>query len=123
MTFSDFIAGLKKVVCALFPILSGVLAAVAPEAVIPAEIISAIPGLITVAEQIGGDGTGPVKKAAVMAGAQLIAQDITNASTGGQKATWEKYSPAVSVLVDSIVSGINAIKPGTVDDTNAVVPG
>jgi hypothetical protein len=123
MTFTDFFSGLAKVICGLFPILSTVMTVIAPELVVPAQIISALPGLITTAEAALGDGSGPIKKAAVMQGAQLLAKDITDMSTGGQKATWEQYSPMVSVLVDSIVAGVNAVKPGTVVDNNALVLG
>ena len=123
MTFSSFLSGLEKVVCGLFPILGGVLTVVAPEAVIPAEIVSALPGLIGAVENAVGDGQGPIKKAAVMQGAQLIASDMIGASTGGQKATWEKCAPAVSVLVDTIVTGINAVKPGTFDENAAISTG
>ena len=123
MTFSDFFSGLVRVIDGLFPILSGVMTVVAPELVVPAKIIAALPGLITTAEAALGDGSGPVKKAAVMQGAQLLAKDITDVSTGGQKATWEQYSPMVSVLVDTIVAGVNSIKPGAVVDNNALVLG
>ena len=47
-----------------------------------------------------GEKTGEQKKAAVVGALEAIAKGAAEASTGGQKETWEKISGLVSKAVD-----------------------
>jgi len=74
--------------------------------------------LIGVMEKVYADvkGMGSVKKETVMAAVQVVANDMTAVSTGGQKETWEALSPLVSSFVDDAVALCNLASPGIVTD-------
>lgn len=110
----DFFKTLGKVVFGL----GSVVLTVFPEIGVPKKIVDALPGMIAAVEAMGGDG--PVKKEAVLKGAELLAETGSELSTGGQKETWEeKVKPNVGKLVDAIVAGVNQARPGTIDETPA----
>ena len=81
--------------------------------VFPPAAIAGIPiaiGLMTAAEEAFGDGSGPVKKAAVTAGLTAFTEAMANASTGGQKETWAAFTPeVVSATIDVIATTANQI--------------
>jgi hypothetical protein len=73
-------------------------------------LIPMIISLMTSAEEALGDGTGPLKKVAVTAGAVAFVDNMKELSTGGQKETWSTITPdVVGVLVDSIATVANAV--------------
>ena len=103
----SFIKGILGGAGVITPILAlfGVAFPPAAMAVIPLVI-----GLMGQAEEALGDGTGPVKKAAVEAGAVAFVEGMQTVSTGGQKETWESITPeTVSVLIDTIATVANGI--------------
>lgn len=59
-------------------------------------------------EGIFGNGTGEVKKAAVMGATQAVFEGMKAVSTGGQKETWTAIEEPVSKLIDGIVTLANA---------------
>jgi hypothetical protein len=115
----SFFSKLGAVMKGVFPILAGVAGFFFPQIPIAGKIISALPGLITAAEGAFGDGTGPIKKAYVMDGAEQIVATMTDLSTGGQKELWEKIAPLTSTIVDGIVAGVNGLSDEPVFDVYA----
>ena len=66
--------------------------------------------MINLKTTVAGAIAGPLKKAAVEAGAIGFVEGMQVASTGGQKETWEKITPeTVSVLIDTIATVANGI--------------
>lgn len=103
----NIIKGLLAGAGALAPILAlfGVAVPPAAAAAIPATI-----GLMTAAEEALGDGTGPIKKEAVVAGMGAFTSVMQNVSTGGQKETWDKVTPEViSISIDTLSTVANNI--------------
>lgn len=82
-------------------------------ATIPGAAIAAVPAaitLMTAAEEAFGDGTGPIKKAAVTEGLVAIADGMQKVSTGGQAETWAKVTPdVIGTTVDTIAAVANDI--------------
>lgn len=68
-------------------------------------VLSAIPKLVNEAEEMFDEGA--VKKDHVLSGLQVIADTMAEASTGGQKATWESLKPMLGDATDLIVAGAN----------------
>lgn len=103
----NILKGLLAGAGTLAPILSLLGVAIPPVAVaaIPATI-----GLMTAAEEALGDGTGPLKKEAVVAGVQSFTNVMQTVSTGGQKETWDKVTPeVVTTMIDAVATAANGI--------------
>lgn len=62
------------------------------------KLIPSILTLMSVAEQVGGPGTGAEKKEAVKAGVKAISYGMTAASGGGQKETWAQIDGMIDWL-------------------------
>jgi len=85
--------------------------------VIPPVAIASVP-LMTVlmdkAEEAFGDGSGPLKKAAVTEGITAFSSKMAELSTGGQKETWAALTPEViSATIDGLAGAANAIAKAT----------
>ena len=103
----SFIKGILGSASVITPILALFGVAIPPAAL---AVVPMVLGLMNQAEEALGDGTGPLKKAAVEAGAIGFVEGMQVASTGGQKETWEKITPeTVSVLIDTIATVANGI--------------
>jgi hypothetical protein len=108
--FTKALAVIKSVLgssSVIAPILAAFGVAIPPAAVaaVPAAIT-----LMTAAEEAFGDGTGPIKKAAVTEGLVAIAGGMQKVSTGGQAETWAKVTPdVISTTVDTIAAVANDI--------------
>ena len=103
----SFIKGILGSASIITPILALFGVAIPPVALAAVPIVT---GLMNQAEDALGDGTGPLKKAAVEAGVLGFVEGMQNASTGGQKETWDKISPeTVSALIDTIATVANGI--------------
>lgn len=116
----DFFKKLGQVMQGVIPILSGIATFFFPEIPIAAKILAALPGLIDSAENAFGDGTGPIKKAYVMDGAEKLVAAMGDISTGGQKDTWETIAPFTSSIVDGIVAGVNSLAGEAVIDDSVL---
>jgi hypothetical protein len=81
--------------------------------VVPPAAIALAPVVITLmqkAEEALGDGTGPLKKAAVTDGVVAFATKMAEVSTGGQKDTWTAITPSVvSTTIDALAATANQI--------------
>lgn len=84
---------------------------------IPPVAIAAVPlvvSLMTEAENALGDGTGPLKKAAVTNAANAFVDTMKTVSTGGQAETYQKFTPEiVDTLIDTIATVANGISKQT----------
>jgi hypothetical protein len=71
-------------------------------------IMTILPGLIQLAETAFSwkQKSGQDKKNFVVTAVQSFLAIIQGVSTGGQKATWERYSPVISSAVDVLVEDI-----------------
>jgi hypothetical protein len=107
-TFTDVLSKIKAILLSLSglaPLLSLVGVAIPPVATValPATI-----ALMGAAEAALGDGTGPLKKEAVTAGMVAFSDAMKKVSTGGQKETWEQFTPeVVSASIDVIANVAN----------------
>ncbi len=103
----SFIKGILGSAGIITPILALFGVAVPPVALAAVPIVI---GLMTKAEEALGDGTGPIKKAAVEAGVLGFADAMKEVSTGGQKETWEQITPEmISKLIDTVATVANGI--------------
>jgi hypothetical protein len=76
--------------------------------------------LMTAAEDALGDGTGPLKKAAVTSGLVAFAGAMKEVSTGGQKETWNVITDeSISTLIDTVATVANGISKTEVFDDSA----
>jgi hypothetical protein len=68
-------------------------------------VVKYLPALISIAEGIFSwkAKSGEDKKAFVTDALKIAATGIAAESTGGQKETWDKIAPAVSVMIDASV--------------------
>lgn len=73
-------------------------------------VVKYLPSLISIAEGIFSwkAKSGADKKAWVQGTLQTVVTGIAAESTGGQKETWEKIAPSVSVMIDASVELANA---------------
>lgn len=101
--FTRMLNMFKSVIPVLVPI-----AAAIPGINIPTAAVigaAALPELIQEAQDIFGEGTGPIKKAYVMGQAAKNILTTTQAmSTGGQKETLDKIMPVIDPLIDNMVA-------------------
>lgn len=110
MSFADGLTKIKMILLSL----SGIAPLLTLFGVaIPPLAIAAVPATIALmgaAENALGDGTGPLKKQAVTAGMTAFAGTMQAASTGGQKETWDKFTPEVTgALIDTIAAVANSV--------------
>lgn len=94
---------------------------------IPASISSVlkiIPSLMAAFEQaIPAPGSGPVKKAAVLATTKSI-MDVLDKQvlTGGAKASYDTLLPVITAIVDSTITTVNQVAPQIIADDNPTDP-
>lgn len=82
-------------------------------------IFTILPGLISLAEKLFGNGTGAMKKSMVMGAAEAVSTTMVSVSTGGQKETWEKVAPMISQAVDLAVDVANATGWASIENDTA----
>lgn len=67
-------------------------------------------GMMDGVEVILGDGTGEIKKAAVVAGTTAAVKVMQEMSTGGQKETFNKIDlNAIPILIDAVAEAANSV--------------
>ena len=73
-------------------------------------VVKYLPALIGIAEGLFSwkNKSGADKKEWVTETLKTVATGIAAESTGGQKETWEKIAPSVSVMIDASVELANA---------------
>lgn len=72
--------------------------------------VPAMVALMNAAEDALGDGTGPLKKQAVTNGMVAFTETMKQVSTGGQKETWEQFTPElVGTAIDVIADVANTV--------------
>ena len=109
-TFVEALGKIKAILSSLIgiaPILSLFGVSVPQAAVVG---VPAVVALMNAAEESLGDGTGPLKKKAVMSGAVAFTETMKQVSTGGQKETWEQFTPElVGKTIDVIADVANTV--------------
>lgn len=79
--------------------------------------VPAMVALMNAAEDALGDGTGPLKKQAVTNGMVAFTETMKQVSTGGQKETWEQFTPElVGTAIDVIADVANTVSVATGGD-------
>lgn len=110
MTFTsalNFIKGILSSAGVFAPLLTMFGVTIPPVALAVVPIITT---LMNSAEESLGDGTGALKKSAVVSGAVAFTKTMQTVSTGGQKETWSKITPElVDTTIDTIATIANGI--------------
>ncbi|HEY3276387.1 MAG TPA: hypothetical protein VGJ94_07180 [Syntrophorhabdaceae bacterium] len=108
-----------KVVDGLDPIIEGLAAFAFPEAPVVAKAVKYGVTLVKDAEEAWGGGQGPLKKGFVMKGAGDFLRGLVDCSTGGQRATLEKFVPFMSAVVEGVVEGTRLVGVAYDEETPA----
>ena len=111
----NVLKGLFSGFAQIIPLLSAFGVKVPPEAIKAANAAPLVTGIMQNMEDLLGDGTGAVKKAAVVAMATAGVQVLQSMSTGGQKTTWDGVDVAgIPALVEVIATAANGVIKTTV---------
>lgn len=107
MTFLNALKTLLSGASLLTPLLALFGVALPPAAILAIPMVTKLMGI---AEEAYGDGSGPLKKAAVTSFVNTAIVDTASFSTGGQAETLSKLTPdLVSTLIDTIATVSNSI--------------
>jgi hypothetical protein len=115
-TAMDFIMPIAAIAVSFFNLPAGV-----------AAVLRGLPALMAIVEEASPTpGTGPAKKAQVMAAAKDLMTFSGQQFTGGAAENFDKYAPLISASIDSAITLVNKVAPQIVANdplTPSVPPG